>query len=157
MEEGWIGRAQQHLDDALQPSRVCFVESARRGTIDVQYTQHPVTHHQWHDDFGAGRRVAGDMPWKLVHVLYDQRLTVICARTANALPKGNPNAGYLALERSEHEFALPSKVETAPVDFGKGMEEERTHIGGIRDEISLSFQNGFRVGEKLPVDVFAVL
>lgn len=131
--------------------------SGRPRAIEIDDADHAVAADQRHDQLGARRRIASDMPWKRVDVL-DQHRTATCHRgTADPCADGDAYAGRSPLERPEHEFAIAHQVEARPVQVWHHLVQEGRGVGSIRDRIRFAMQQGLELLGQLAVEFSLVV
>src|SRR5581483_10572403 len=126
--------------DSLETSLVIRVKPSGPRAVDVQNAKHPLIRHQRNDNFGTGRRIAGDVAGKLVHVRHYDCLAALHGGSAHSLADSDAYAGGSTLKRAHDELAAPQKIESGPVDVRQGPEKQSRSVGSVGDEIGLPRQ-----------------
>jgi hypothetical protein len=136
-ESAQIRASQQHGGGGLETGAILVIEPGQMRAIDIENAQELPVLNQRNHDFRTRRGIAGDVSRKGVDIGNDESLPPLGRRAANAAPQRNPDAGDLALKRPENQLAPPQKIEPHPIQFGQGLKEQRGHIGGIGQRITL--------------------
>src|SRR3546814_8452241 len=102
-----------HVDtcDFLDPPLVFNVETVRIRTVEVEYAHQRIIPVQRYHQFGARRRVAGDVAFERIDVGHALGIAAARRRAAHALVERDADAGRLALERADHQLVAIEEVE----------------------------------------------
>ncbi len=74
-------------------------------------------------------------------VIHPHRVAPGRSRAAHALPCADTDTGGSALEWAEYKGAImPCEVESCPIESGQGVENQRSGVGRIGDEVALTCQ-----------------
>ena len=120
-------------------------------TVEIQHADHLAFTNQRHDEFGAGRGIAGDMPGKIMDVRNPQRSALPHRRAADALPDRDPHTGGLSLERSQHQRIALEEIKAGPVEVGKRGKDQGRAIGGIGDHVAFARQQAGQLPGQLVI------
>src|SRR5215469_6800218 len=116
--------------DPLHSHLVVRVEARHEGAIQIENAENLAVSDQRDNQFGPGRRVAGDMTRKRMDVLDQDRVSALNSGAANAATDSNAEARRLALERAQDELvAVAQEIKAGPIDVRKQLEQQS---GGVR-------------------------
>src|SRR5690606_7213026 len=114
------------------------VETVRIRTVEVEYAHQRIIPVQRHHQFGARRRVAGDVAVEGIDVGHALGPAAARGGAAYALVERDADAGRLALERADHQFGAVEEVEADPVEPRQGVVDQSGQVGGVGDAVALA-------------------
>ena len=129
-----------------------LVEAPEERAVEVEHANDFAAFDQWHDEFRARVRIAGDMPRKIVHIRHQHRLASRCGGPTHALADCNPLAGGAALERAEHQLVALAEIKPGPVQIGQAVIHQRCHIGGVCDPIGFAGKQRHQLPDEIAVE-----
>ena len=94
--------------------------------------------------FRIGCSVAGYVSFKAVDIIHHYGFVSFCRCPADSVSEFYSRAGYLALERTEHQFFSCIKVKAAPVELAQFFVKERRGVGKNGERIFNVFRNKFK-------------
>lgn len=148
-----IRRLEQQLRGGVEALAVLRIEPRQLGAIEIEDAFELPMRNHGDDDLRARRRVAGYVARKCVYIRNDERLAALGGSATDTAAQGNPNTGDLALEGAEYELVSPQEIESGPVQIRQRREQERGHIGGVRNTIALTGKQRGQLSQQFAVGI----
>ena len=80
------------------------------------------------------------MTGKLIYVVDENGLSLLGGCATNSFADGDAHTSGFALKRTKYELVAFVEIETGPVKVRKRIKEQRSKVGGVGNEVTLTLE-----------------